>query len=217
LTQRYVAARVMIGYLPLGRIEADGAPLAAFFWSLKTAEHASWRERFAPWREEAAALWPEMRPVVEGFAGPGNLTLASYAHFTARRVGRLNLALAVDAAHATSPQLGQGANQGLIDAVVLADALARAPDIATALQSYAAVRRPHVRFNQRASALLTPFFQSDSRIFAMLRDLAFHRLCVVPYLRREMVRTLSGIKTGLFSATTADAIVNGLAKCDRAP
>ena len=44
---------------------------------------------------------------------------------------------------------------------------------------------------------MTPFFQSDSRLLANVRDLAFHRMKIVPYLRREMLRTLAGLKTGL--------------------
>jgi 2-polyprenyl-6-methoxyphenol hydroxylase-like FAD-dependent oxidoreductase len=209
LAQRYVDARVMIGYLPLGRVDADGAPLAAFFWSLKPGEHENWCSGFAAWRERVAALWPALEPVLTAFAGPDDLTLASYVQFTAKRLSHGNLVLAGDAAHSTSPQLGQGANQGLIDAVVLADAIQDSSDLAAALRRYERRRRRHVRFYQQASALMTPFFQSDSRLLAGLRDLTFHRMKIVPYLHREMVRTLAGLKTGLFRSATPAEIVNG--------
>ena len=209
LAQRYVDASVMIGYLPLGRLAADSAPLAAFFWSLKPGTHGSWRTSFADWRERVAGLWPAMQPVLTAFAGPDDLTLASYLQFTASRLSHGNLVLAGDAAHSTSPQLGQGANQGMIDAVVLADAIADSPDLATALRRYERRRRRHVRFYQQASALMTPFFQSDSRLLARLRDLTFHRMKIVPYMHREMVRTLAGLKTGLFRSATPAEIVNG--------
>ena len=42
----------------------------------------------------------------------------------------------------------------------------------------------------------------------MLRDLTFDRMKRVPYLHREMARTLAGLKTGMFRWRTADAIVN---------
>jgi 2-polyprenyl-6-methoxyphenol hydroxylase-like FAD-dependent oxidoreductase len=215
LAQRYADASVMVGYLPLGRLAADGPPLAAFFWSLKTGEHETWRVGFAAWRERVAALWPAMQPVLAGFAGPDDLTLASYMQFTAERLSRGNLVLAGDAAHSTSPQLGQGANQGLIDAVVLADAIADSTDLAVGLRRYERRRRRHVRFYQYASALMTPFFQSDSRLLARLRDLTFHRMKIVPYLHREMVRTLAGLKTGLFHSATPAEIVNGPAGAGR--
>lgn len=215
LAQRYVDAHVMIGYLPLGRVAADGPPLAAFFWSLKPGDHETWRCGFPAWRERVAALWPAMQPALATFTGPDDLTLASYLQFTASRLSRGNLVLAGDAAHSTSPQLGQGANQGLIDAVVLADAIGGSSDLAAALRRYERWRRRHVRFYQYASALMTPFFQSDSRVLARLRDMTFHRMRIVPYLHREMVRTLAGLKTGLFRSATPAEIVNGAASADR--
>jgi 2-polyprenyl-6-methoxyphenol hydroxylase-like FAD-dependent oxidoreductase len=217
LAQRYFDARVMIGYLPLGKVAAGGPPVAAFFWSLKPGNYDDWRAGFSAWRERVAALWPELQPVLATFAGPDDLTLASYVQFTAKRLSRGNLVLAGDAAHATSPQLGQGANQGLIDAVVLADAIEQSPDLAAALRAYERRRRRHVRFYQLTSALMTPFFQSDSRLLARIRDLSFDRMKWLPYLHREMVRTLAGLKTGLFRSATPADIVNGSAGRRRGP
>jgi hypothetical protein len=66
-----------------------------------------------------------------------------------------------------------------------------------------------VRFYQAASALLTPFFQSDSRAAALTRDLTFRRLPCIPYVRREMLRTLAGLKTGLFTHATPEELAGG--------
>jgi 2-polyprenyl-6-methoxyphenol hydroxylase-like FAD-dependent oxidoreductase len=125
---------------------------------------------------------------------------------TVRRPFKGPIALIGDSAHCTSPQLGQGANHGLLDAVVLADAIEAADDVAGALALYARERGRQVRFYQFASAAMTPLFQSDSRIAPFLRDLSFHRLKMVPYLKREMVRTLAGLKTGLFGHATPERI-----------
>jgi 2-polyprenyl-6-methoxyphenol hydroxylase-like FAD-dependent oxidoreductase len=206
LAQRYVGAKIMIGHLPIGRIDAQSPPLAAFFWSLKPADYPSWRAGFAAWQGQVARVWPALEPVVAAFGGPDDLTLAAYMHFTAQRPFRGPFALIGDAAHATSPQLGQGANNALLDALALADALDATGDVAQALASYAHIRRRHVRFYQLASAAMTPFFQSDSRVLADLRDLAFHRMKIVPWLRREMLLTLAGLKTGLFTSASARAL-----------
>jgi 2-polyprenyl-6-methoxyphenol hydroxylase-like FAD-dependent oxidoreductase len=204
LAQRYVGTRIMIGHLPVGRVSPNGPPLAAFFWSLKLADHQTWRAGFEGWRSRVASLWPALAPLVSAFAGPDDFTLASYVHFTARRPFAGAFALIGDAAHATSPQLGQGANSALLDAWALADALEATGDIDRALRSYARRRRGHVRFYQLASATMTPFFQSDSRLLADARDLAFHRL--------KRVRTLAGLKTGLLTSASAEDIAGARAR-----
>jgi 2-polyprenyl-6-methoxyphenol hydroxylase-like FAD-dependent oxidoreductase len=58
------------------------------------------------------------------------------------------IVLVGDAAHATTPGVGQGAAQAIEDAVVLADRLAASGNLATALGDYEAIRRP------RAEAVL---------------------------------------------------------------
>ena len=170
LAQRYVGAHVMLGYLPVGRVTEHGPQLAALFWSLKPSAYGAWKTGYAAWLQDVARLWPELGPMVAGLAGPDFFSLAEYQHFTARRPYRGAVALIGDAAHATSPQLGQGANNALLDALALADALRVKPDIEAALAAYAQTRRRHVRFYQMASAVMTPFFQSDSGIAAELRD-----------------------------------------------
>ena len=217
LVQRYVAARVMIGYLPLGRVAMGEDPCAALFWSLKPRDHSAWAAGFEAWRDEARAIWPELAPALATLPGAEAFTLASYGHFTAARVHRGPMLLIGDAAHATSPQLGQGANHGLLDAVSLADALAAAPDLPAALAQHERARRRQVRFYQRASLLMTPFFQSDSRILARARDATFAPVAAIPWVRREMLRTLAGLKTGLLtSARSADALAGAPEAADAA-
>jgi 2-polyprenyl-6-methoxyphenol hydroxylase-like FAD-dependent oxidoreductase len=212
LAQRYVGAKVMLGYLPVGRQPSGDQPLAALFWSLRDGHYDPWRARFDAWREEARLLWPDLGPVLDGLTGPDDFTHATYVHYTAKQPWRGNVVQIGDAAHVTSPQLGQGANQALIDAVVLTDAIATSTNLPEAFSRYADARRAHVRFYQYASWMMTPFFQSDSRTLAWLRDLVFHPMKRMPWLHREMVRTLAGLKTGPFGAMDAAAIVNRLAK-----
>lgn len=207
LQQRYRTASVMIGVLPIGRLPDDPAPLDAFFWSLPTAAHAAWENRPMPdWRDAVAAVWPETAALTAQFETPTRLAAAAYAQTTVRRPYGERLVLIGDAAHQTSPQLGQGANMALLDAAALADALTTHAELPAALSAYAARRRAHVRFYQAASALLTPFFQSDSRSAALLRDLAFGPMARLPWLRRQMLLTLAGLKTGALSAASPEAL-----------
>jgi 2-polyprenyl-6-methoxyphenol hydroxylase-like FAD-dependent oxidoreductase len=66
------------------------------------------------------------------------------------------LVLVGDAAHATTPGIGQGAAQAIEDAVVLADRLAGSDDLRAALAEYEATRRP------RAEAVLKISRRADT-------------------------------------------------------
>jgi len=109
-----------------------------------------------------------------------------------------------DAAHGTSPQLGQGANLGLLDAHALAETLAESSDLPAAVALFARRRSASVRFYRQASHLLTPFFQSRSSSLALLRDLFMGWSCRVPGLRGVMTSTLAGTRRGWFGTVRLD-------------
>ena len=203
LSQCYDGARVMVGVLPIGRLPGRPDPLAAFFWSLRTSDFARWRATdFAAWQNEVAQVWPAASPFVGQFKGHGDLATAAYADVWLKSPHADRLVFVGDSARAASPQLGQGANLALLDAVVLAACLADHAVVNEALHAYGAFRRAHTRFYGLASRWLTPFFQSDSHVAAMVRDATFSHMARIPYLRREMIRTLSGVKTGLLRHAT---------------
>ena len=110
-----------------------------------------------------------------------------------------------DAAHGTSPQLGQGANLGLLDAQVLSAVLAASDDLAAALALFARRRTSSVRFYRQASHLLTPFFQSDLPLLGLVRDALLAPACLAPGLRTMMTTTLAGLRRGWFSTAALDA------------
>jgi 2-polyprenyl-6-methoxyphenol hydroxylase-like FAD-dependent oxidoreductase len=199
LAQRYVDARRMVGVMPVGHAPDREGSHATFFWSLRMDGLEAWRKAGLPkWKAEVAGVWPEAGALIAGIDTPEQMQSAFYLHYTARKPVSARLVLIGDAAHSTSPQLGQGANMGLMDAAALADALTRHAAVEDALSAYAAARRRHIRFYQRASYWLTPLFQSDGRAAAFARDLALPALSAVPYFRRETALTLAGLKTGVF-------------------
>jgi 2-polyprenyl-6-methoxyphenol hydroxylase-like FAD-dependent oxidoreductase len=200
LVQVYEGCHLMAGILPVGRRPGDPRRLAALFWSLRARDHAAWLEAgIERWREKILAAWPEVQPFVEQIRSADDLTFASYADLTLRQRYAERIVFIGDAGRITSPQLGQGANLALIDAAVLAACLRTQGSIGEALTAYAEQRRAHTRFYSYASRWLTPFFQSDSRVAGLVRDSTFPIAGRIPYIRREMVRTLSGMKTGLFT------------------
>jgi hypothetical protein len=73
--------------------------------------------------------------------------------------------------------------------------------VGEALERYSADRRAHLDFYQLATRWLTPFFQSDLTPLAWVRDALMRRAGWLRYAEREMVRSMCGTKTGIFSGS----------------
>ncbi len=170
LRQRYHKADHMVGVLPIGTLPGQTMPKAAIFWSLPRDNHDVWLDAgLDAWRAQAEDLWPAFAPFAAQITDPDQMTMARYAHGTLRRPYGDKIVHIGDAAHCASPQLGQGANMALLDALVLARAISVA-GVADGPALYAKARRGHVRFYQMMSALFTPQYQSDSTFLPVLRD-----------------------------------------------
>lgn len=193
LAQRYRGASRMAGILPVGTDAPGAARRLTFFWSLRGDGHAAWRR--APldaWKAEVSALWPETASVLGQITSHDDLTFARYAHRTLRRPARGRVAHLGDSYHATSPQLGQGANMALLDALAIAMAVRREGDPAAATARFARMRHGHVRLYQAASYLFTPVYQSDSRILPWLRDRLSAPLSRAGPMPRLLARLVAG-------------------------
>ncbi len=194
LEQVYRGASRMIGVLPVGA--RPGAPdrLATFFWSLKPVDHPVWlRAGLERWKAEVRGLWPEVAGLLETITDFEALTLARYGHHTLALPVADRLAVVGDAAHSTSPQLGQGVNMGLLDAFILAEALSIHPELDEALSAYARIRRWHVRLYQALSMTFTPFYQADGQALPWVRDHVLGKLARLPFAARILAATVSGV------------------------
>jgi len=165
LSQRYRRASVMAGVLPIGGEQAG------FFWSLRAKDHATWLATgLESWKSDVRSLWPATSPLLDQIGSHDELTFARYAHKTIHRPAGDRLIHIGDSWHSASPQLGQGANMALLDAFALARALREAGSVGDGLAAAVSMRRSHVRLYQLLTALLTPVYQSDSRIIPPARD-----------------------------------------------
>ncbi|WP_438747671.1 FAD-dependent oxidoreductase [Pararhizobium sp. O133] len=211
LSQRYDKAKVMIGLLPAGRAMPEDKEQVAFFWSLKVADvEAVKTAGLDRWKSVIRGYWPDCLPFLDQIEDWDQLTLARYAHRTARPPFAGRLVFIGDSAHSTSPQLGQGANMALLDAAVLSHALATSSDIPSALSAYAAARRNHVRLFQFLSLAFTPFYQSDSRAIAWVRDRVVSTIARVPPMPGLLASIVAGTLIDPFKGT-------GLQECDWRP
>jgi len=197
LRQWFRDARQMLGVMPTGfAYQQMQQPVLSLFWSLhKDALQAWHNDGLQAWKDTVLALAP-IETVLNHIHSADQLTYASYAdvqmpHWHDRRVVCIG-----DCAHATSPQLGQGANLALVDAMTLATCFAQDGDVVDILAAYSRLRKSHLGYYQSASRLLTPFFQSHSRIGSGLRDVGMGTFCRLPFFKGQMAKTLSGTKNG---------------------
>ena len=189
----------MLGFLPTGFGPGDGCtPLVSLFWSQRMDRIDTFRrDGLDAWRSTVLRYEPRAEALLAQVHDEERILVASYMDVVMRRCHHERVAYLGDAAHATSPQLGQGTNLALMDARALARAVERAPDVPSALARYSRERRAHTSFYGFASRMLTPFFQSRGRFLGALRDAVLPELGRLPLFELEMLRTLAGVKRGL--------------------
>jgi 2-polyprenyl-6-methoxyphenol hydroxylase-like FAD-dependent oxidoreductase len=195
--------RELLGFLPcgLGPRRAGERPLVSLFWSVPVTDFAHRDFVLSRWKERVLALEPRAAQLLTQIDAAEQLLPASYFDVSLPCFHAERLAFIGDAAHATSPQLGQGTNLALEDARVLAACVSGAADLQSGLARFSRARQSHVRYYQRASWALTPFFQSDFSWLAPLRDACLGPVCRFPPSRRLMLGTLSGVARGFLGAT----------------
>ena len=213
LHQFYDRSKIMMGILPTGTIPTvPNQRLSSIFWSLPTNQldhflqntqaRSDWLNQVAK-RWKTAADWLEEQVIAKPEQKPQWLT-ANYRDVVLSKFGEGRIGVIGDAAHAMSPQLGQGANMALLDAWALGQAVQSARkneslDYVQLWQTYHQHRKSSTAFYQFLSRLLTPLYQSDLWWAGGLRDLSFAWMYRIPYFRKEMAITVSGLKSGMLS------------------
>lgn len=201
LSQVYRGTGVMLGFLPSGALDPSSPRTTSVFWSIRNDEEPLIRDlgvdRF---RTMLTDLEPRAAALVSQLTKQDQLLHASYYDVVLRRPWSGRVAFIGDAGHAMSPQLGLGANLALVDAVTLAESIRRATDIPGALGAFAEARRKSTKFYQFASRWLTPMFQSRAQWLGWPRDAVFGPMCRFGPTKRQMLLSLAGVKTGLFTA-----------------
>ena len=199
-----------LGLLPTGLLppsrESTLSPsprLVSLFWSIRGDRVNAWRERgLDAWKKEVLELAKEAEPVLDQIDDPSEVLYAAYHDVVMHRWHTRNVVYLGDAAHATSPQLGQGCNLALWDAMELHDCLEEEPrDVAAALACYSRRREEHLSFYQTATRLLTPFFQGDEEALGKVRDIAMPLMGKISVFKRLMTLSMLGVMDGFLGRT----------------
>ena len=202
LWQWYRRANQMLGIMPTGLPPGGSAPVVSLFWSVRADQYeALQRAGLQAWKDAVLALNPACEPLLKHITSMAQLTWARYHDVVMPRYHTHNTVVIGDAAHATSPQLGQGANLALLDALALAHCVQVSPTVAAALAAYTRVRRGHLHYYSQASRLLTPLFQSDLSLLPWLRDRFMASSANWPILQGANLQTLVGVRKGWLGGT----------------
>jgi 2-polyprenyl-6-methoxyphenol hydroxylase-like FAD-dependent oxidoreductase len=207
LFQVYRDTRGMIGFLPSGQRKAGEPQTVSVFWSVRCDDMERVRnEGLDSFKSSVRTLIGtlierrKVEAVLAQITDLSQVIAATYQDVVLSRPNDGPVVFIGDAAHAMSPQLGQGANLALMDASVLARVIGQGT-VPAALARYAALRRQHVAYYQFVSRWLTPIFQSDHSWLAVPRDALMGPACGVPMAKRIMLETLVGVRTGLMPWT----------------
>lgn len=215
LHQFYDSTNTMMGVLPTGKVpqQADQV-LSSVFWSLPANEIHKWLsnpDSRGEWLHTVQKRWPEVAEWLKQVVHSHEQWLpAHYRDVVLNRHGEGRIGIIGDAAHAMSPQLGQGVNMALLDAWALGQAVQQADDWDHVWQNYHQIRRSSIQFYQWLSRTLTPFYQSHRRDLGWARDVGFTWMYRVPWLRQQMARTISGVKLNPLQEMDLDKIAQSL-------
>lgn len=198
LAQVVRGSRRMMGLLPTGFGPGSGSTdKVSLFYSLPAAKVDEWRAAgLDAWKRDVAALDPRAEVVLEQIQSVDDVLFAQYHDVSMYPWNDDRVVYLGDAAHAMSPQLGQGANLALWDAMVLADALSMHDLLPEALNAYSRTRRSHLGYYQFVTRWVTPFFQSHLTPLGWLRDIGFPIAMKLPFARRLMVKSMCGLAQG---------------------
>ena len=191
--------RRLMGLLPTGIGPNGGPRQVSFFFSLRADQLEAFHAGdFEGWKAGVLEDVPESAPVLEQLTAHDSLLFSSYHDVVMWPWNTERVVYLGDAAHAMSPQLGQGCNLALLDAWFLAEAMRGTESVPDALFRYSRIRRWHLSYYQFITRWLTPFFQSDHVWLQPLRDVGMAWATKVPWVRKQMVAAMAGVSRGPF-------------------
>jgi 2-polyprenyl-6-methoxyphenol hydroxylase-like FAD-dependent oxidoreductase len=97
-----------------------------------------------------------------------------------------------------SPHLGQGINIAMIDAWILAECVRQTHSPLEAFRLWHRRQADYLRYYAAVTFFLSPFFQSDVTILGWGRDVVLPWLPHVPFVKKQMLMTMAGLKGGFF-------------------
>jgi len=168
-----------VGVMPTGISQESGEQTASIFFNVVWRElenkedNLNWDQAsFEKWKSETIKRWPNVAHLLNQITNVEQLYLAKFKQCTIAQPLGNRIVFIGDAAHCSSPQIGQGINMSIVDSVVLAQCIkcADADSINEVIEKYAKERKKHVWFYQSFAKLLMPVYQSGSPLWISIRN-----------------------------------------------
>lgn len=190
LHQRCKNTSKMMGILPVRR--AGDKYEAALYWSMKSSDIEKFEEhKFAVLKDEIMQFWPSASSSLEPLSY-SDFIAANYNDIWTPKPFNNRLIAIGDISHATSPQLGQGCTMALLDAWSLAACINKNDkDLTASLESWWNSRRTQLAYVRLLSRVLTPLFQSESRMCEVFRDWIMAPVGRLPLFDNMQLKTLA--------------------------
>jgi len=191
----------MLGVLPTGFAPGGERTerLVSLFWSVRADRQEAVRAQgIDALAEEILQFNPRLDAALTHIKSIDDWQYSGYWDITLKLQHRDGAVIIGDAAHAMTPQLGNGVNLALCDAWTLAHAIETQPHIEAALAHYTHARRHHVHYYSTATRWITHLFQSSVPGLAAARRAGFAVASITPPIREQMVKSMAGIKRGVF-------------------
>lgn len=190
-----------------GMLPISGSQTFWFWGGSGKAVKAIDATSYLDWRERVCKRFPMMQRVLVHQQEWSGLVRLLHRSVRCERWSHDNVVLIGDAAHAMSPNLGQGANCALVDALALAchvEATSLAHGLDEALVQFERERRPLVETLQRRGhhegILGTQSWPGADLLFRLLLRLVRH----APHARRRAeIRMISGLERNGFDLAAA--------------
>ena len=202
-------AEVMLRLLPTGTLFSDrnetSDKLVSMFWSLDMSTLTDVRSRgLDSFKEDLVSREPRVQNLLKEIKSFDELIPAWYSDtFMPKMYSEIDKTVFIgDCAHATSPQLGQGANLALVDAWTMSKCISDCSTVEEAMYKYDQERKWRLRFYQLNSRLLTPVFQSHSKVVSTFRDVFMGPMCKFPPTKLQMLTVLCGAQNNGIPWTT---------------
>ncbi len=184
--------RILCGFLPTGRHQPNTPELLSLFWSVRLTDDAAIRSQpLQEWKNNILHHEPKAESFLAQISDWQQIITARYGDVRLTRWTAPGVAVLGDAAHAMSPQLGQGVNLALMDAACLAECIAQYP-LPLALKHYTRQRSMQIRYYRAATRGLTPLFQSSHDWLTLPRRILFRTMQHIRPCRIAMTRSMAG-------------------------